>query len=261
MDLEVLLSRLRVRELYPTQQEVIRRGLVSEGNFVLAAPTASGKTLAAEIVMYEELEKGGKVLYLVPLRSIAYEKYEEFSELFDRWSVRVSTGDYDSSDEPLGRNDVIVMTYEKFDSVQRHRSSWLGHVSLLVLDEVHYVGDPSRGPTLEMAISKFTYENEFCRRIALSATITNLNEVADWLSAIPIRVDWRPVPLKVGIYAGGKLVYSDGTSEGLEGDGLFPLLKRCLESGGQALIFYNKRSDAVSWAEKIASNLKIEGAP
>lgn len=261
MGLEDLLSKLGLKELYPTQQEVIRRGLVSEGNFVLAAPTASGKTLAAEIVMHEELEKGGKVLYLVPLKSIAYEKYEEFSRLFDRWGVRVSTGDYDSSEEPLGRSDIIVMTYEKFDSIQRHRSSWLGHVSLLVLDEVHYVGDPNRGPTLEMAVSKFTYENEFCRRIALSATITNLDEIADWLSAVPVRVNWRPVPLKVGIYAGGKVVYSDGTSEGLEGDGVFPLLRRCLEGGGQALIFYNKRSDAVAWAEKIASNLKIEGAP
>ncbi|MDW8036163.1 MAG: DEAD/DEAH box helicase [Candidatus Korarchaeum sp.] len=218
------------------------------------------KTLAAEMVMYEELEKGGKVLYLVPLRSIAYEKYEEFSNLFDKWNVRVSTGDYDSSEEPLGRSDVIVMTYEKFDSVQRHRSSWLSYVSLLVLDEVHYVGDPSRGPTLEMAISKFIHENEFCRRLALSATITNLNEVAEWLSAVPVRVDWRPVPLRVGIYVGGKLVYSDGTSEELEGDGVFPLLKRCLEGGGQALIFYNKRSDAVSWAERIASSLRIEGA-
>lgn len=261
MDLEALLSKLGLRELYPTQREVVERGLVSEGNFVLAAPTASGKTLAAEMVMYEELEKGGKVLYLVPLRSIAYEKYEEFAGLFDRWNVRVSTGDYDSSEEPLGRSDVIVMTYEKFDSVQRHRGSWLNFVSLLVLDEVHYIGDPKRGPTLEMAVSKFIHENEFCRRIALSATITNLSEIAEWLSAIPVRVDWRPVPLRVGVYAGGKLIYSNGSSDALKDDGIFPLLRRCLEDGGQVLIFYNKRSDAVSWAEKIASNLEVEGAP
>lgn len=260
MDLNALLSKLGLRELYPTQREVLSRGLVSEGNFVLAAPTASGKTLVAEMVMYEELERGGKVLYLVPLRSIAYEKYEEFLRVFDGWSVRVSIGDYDSSEEPLGRSDVIVMTYEKFDSVQRHRSSWLKDVSLLVLDEVHYVGDPSRGPTIEMAISKFIYENEFCRRVALSATITNLDEIADWLSAIPVRVDWRPVPLRVGVYVGGKLIRPDGEVEGLEGEGVLPLIRRCLEGGGQALIFYNKRSDAVSWAERIASSLRIDGA-
>lgn len=251
------LSRVGVKELYPTQREILERGLVSEGNFVLAAPTASGKTLAAEIVMNEELEKGGKIVYLVPLRSLAYEKYEEFSRVFDKWSVRVSIGDYDSSDEPLGKHDLIVMTYEKFDSLQRHRSSWLSSVSLLVLDEVHYVGDPSRGPTLEMAVSKFMHENQ-SRRIALSATITNLEEIADWLQAVPIRVDWRPVPLRVGMYVEGKLIYPDG-EERLEGEGIIPLLRKCLVEGGQAIVFYNRRSDAVSWAEKLASHFNMSG--
>jgi helicase len=257
MGLNEFLSRVGVKELYPTQREILERGLVSEGNFVLAAPTASGKTLAAEIVMNEELEKGGKIVYLVPLRSLAYEKYEEFSRVFDKWSVRVSIGDYDSSDEPLGKHDLIVMTYEKFDSLQRHRSSWLSSVSLLVLDEVHYVGDPSRGPTLEMAVSKFMHENQ-SRRIALSATITNLEEIADWLQAVPIRVDWRPVPLRVGMYVEGKLIYPDG-EERLEGEGIIPLLKKCLVEGGQAIVFYNRRSDAVSWAEKLASHFNMSG--
>jgi len=255
--LNEFLSRVGVKELYPTQREILERGLVSEGNFVLAAPTASGKTLAAEIVMNEELEKGGKIVYLVPLRSLAYEKYEEFSRVFDKWSVRVSIGDYDSSDEPLGKHDLIVMTYEKFDSLQRHRSSWLSSVSLLVLDEVHYVGDPSRGPTLEMAVSKFMHENQ-SRRIALSATITNLEEIADWLQAVPIRVDWRPVPLRVGMYVEGKLIYPDG-EERLEGEGIIPLLRKCLVEGGQAIVFYNRRSDAVSWAEKLASHFNMSG--
>jgi helicase len=257
MGLNEFLSRVGVKELYPTQREILERGLVSEGNFVLAAPTASGKTLAAEIVMNEELEKGGKIVYLVPLRSLAYEKYEEFSRVFDKWSVRVSIGDYDSSDEPLGKHDLIVMTYEKFDSLQRHRSSWLSSVSLLVLDEVHYVGDPSRGPTLEMAVSKFMHENQ-SRRIALSATITNLEEIADWLQAVPIRVDWRPVPLRVGMYVEGKLIYPDG-EERLEGEGIIPLLRKCLVEGGQAIVFYNRRSDAVSWAEKLASHFNMSG--
>jgi len=257
MGLNEFLSRVGVKELYPTQREILERGLVSEGNFVLAAPTASGKTLAAEIVMNEELEKGGKIVYLVPLRSLAYEKYEEFSRVFDKWSVRVSIGDYDSSDEPLGKHDLIVMTYEKFDSLQRHRSSWLSSVSLLVLDEVHYVGDPSRGPTLEMAVSKFMHESQ-SRRIALSATITNLEEIADWLQAVPIRVDWRPVPLRVGMYVEGKLIYPDG-EERLEGEGIIPLLRKCLVEGGQAIVFYNRRSDAVSWAEKLASHFNMSG--
>ena len=259
MSIDNLLRRAGIDSLYPTQQAIIGYGLLDEGNFVLAAPTASGKTLAAEMVMNEELENGGKVLYLAPLRALAYEKYEEFTHIFNKWNVRISIGDYDSSEEPLGDYDLVIMTYEKFDSVQRHKSSWLFDISLLVLDEVHYVGDPHRGPTLEMAVSKFMYCNKSARRIALSATITNLNEISRWLDAKPIRVDWRPVPLKVGMFFDGTIIYQDGTTEPLSGRGILPLVERSLKSGGQVIVFYNRRVDAVSWAEKLASKFNFGG--
>ncbi len=259
MNIDNLLRRAGIDSLYPTQQAVIEHDLLDKGNFVLAAPTASGKTLAAEMVMNEELESGGKVLYLAPLRALAYEKYEEFSYIFNEWKTRISIGDYDSSEEPLGNYDLVIMTYEKFDSVQRHRSSWLSDISLMVLDEVHYVGDPHRGPTLEMAVSKFMYRNKSARRIALSATITNLNEVARWLDAKPIRVNWRPVPLRVGMFFDGTIIYQDGMTESLSGRGILPLVERSLKSGGQVIVFHNRRVDTVSWAEKLASKLNFEG--
>lgn len=259
MGLKDLLERVGVDELYPTQRALLDNNLLEEGNFVLAAPTAAGKTLSAEMVMNEELEKGGKVLYLVPLRSLAYEKYEEFSKVFGRWKVRISIGDYDSSEEPLAGYDLIVMTYEKFDSVQRHGATWLGQLTLLVLDEVHYVGDPYRGPTLEMAVSKFIYDNEDARRVALSATITNIDEIASWLRAVPLRVNWRPVPLRVAMYHRGHLMYQDGEIEPLSGEGVLPLVTRSLESGGQVIVFYNRRMDTISWAEKLASKLRLRG--
>ncbi len=259
MRLEDLLNRLGISELYPTQQVILDMNLLEEGNFVLAAPTAAGKTLSAEMVINAELEKGGKVLYLVPLRSLAYEKYEEFSQVFSDRRVRISIGDYDSSEEPLSGYDIIVMTYEKFDSVQRHEAAWLGQLTLLVLDEVHYVGDPYRGPTLEMAVSKFMHDNDDARRIALSATITNLEEVASWLDAVPLRVNWRPVPLRVAMYHAGHLIFQDGEIEPLPGEGVLPLVLRSLESGGQVIVFYNRRIDAVSWAEKLSSKLNLDG--
>ncbi len=259
MNLDVLLKRAGVDSLYPTQRVIIEQGLLEKGSFVLAAPTASGKTLAAEMIMNEELGNGGKVLYLSPLRSLAYEKYEEFSHMFNEWKVRISIGDYDSSEEPLREYDLVIMTYEKFDSVQRHKSSWLSEISLLVLDEVHYVGDPHRGPTLEMAVSKFLHNNRYARRVALSATITNLDEISKWLNAKPIRVDWRPVPLRVGMFFDGTLVYRDGTTEHLSGRGVLPLVERSLESGGQVIVFYNRRADSVSWAEKLANKFSLKG--
>ncbi len=252
-----LLERLGVKELYPTQREILERGLIDSGNFVLAAPTASGKTLVAEMIMYRELVKGGKVIYLSPLRALASEKYEEFSSIFEH-PVRLSIGDYDSSEKPLSKYDVIVMTYEKFDSLIRHSPKWLDDVSLLVMDEIHYVGDPHRGPAIEMSISTFMTDHPSSRRVALSATISNLEEISEWLRAVPIKVEWRPVPLRVGVYVPGGLLYRDGSFESLgPGEPTLSITQRSLSNGGQVIIFYNRRSDTISAASKLAQKLKI----
>ena len=98
---------------------------------------------------------GRKVVYLSPLRALASEKYAEFSE-FSRFGLRtaISTGDYDSSGESLGRSDIIVLTNERFDSVMRHKVSWVSSVGLFIADEVHLAGNDNRGPTLEMILTK-----------------------------------------------------------------------------------------------------------
>ncbi len=256
--IEPLLERLGVRELYPTQREVVNRDLVDSGNFVLAAPTASGKTLVAEMIMYRELIRGGKVIYLSPLRALASEKFEEFNAIFD-YPVRLSIGDYDSSEEPLSKYKVIVMTYEKFDSLIRHSPRWLDEVSLLVMDEIHYVGDPHRGPAIEMSLSTFMTDYPYSRRVALSATISNLEEISEWLGAIPIKVNWRPVPLRVGVYVPGRILYKDGSFEDIgPGDPVLSITQRSISAGGQVLIFYNRRSDTISAANKLSQKLKIQ---
>ncbi|MEM3783846.1 MAG: DEAD/DEAH box helicase, partial [Candidatus Bathyarchaeia archaeon] len=112
-------------ELYPPQEEAIKAGALDGRNLVLASPTASGKTLIAELCALKHiLEKDGKVLYLTPLRALASEKYEEFKKYSAitksdgrRISVGISTGDYDSSDPWLERYDIIVATNEKVDSL------------------------------------------------------------------------------------------------------------------------------------------------
>ncbi|MDH5200597.1 MAG: DEAD/DEAH box helicase, partial [Candidatus Bathyarchaeota archaeon] len=66
-------------ELYPPQADAIEAGALEGKNLVLASPTASGKTLVAELcAMKHIVERGGRVLYMTPLRALAWEKYEEF---------------------------------------------------------------------------------------------------------------------------------------------------------------------------------------
>ena len=165
-----------IAELYPPQAACVEAGLFAGKNLLIAIPTASGKTLVAEMAMHHQAGRGGKCLYIVPLRALASEKFEEFSGKGLR--VGIATGDFDRRDEYLGRNDIIVATSEKVDSLLRNRTPWLAEVTLLVLDEVHLIDDPSRGATLEMVIAKLRHKNPAIQIIALSATIGNPGDLA-----------------------------------------------------------------------------------
>ena len=151
-----------VSTLYPPQEEAIIAGALNGEDLVLASPTASGKTLTAELCALKHIvEHGGKVLYLTPLRALANEKYQEFRKYSGvrkssgrRVQVGISTGDFDSSDPWLERYDIIITTNEKADSLLRHRAKWMNEVSLAVADEVHLLNDSERGPTLEVVLAR-----------------------------------------------------------------------------------------------------------
>jgi helicase len=246
-----------ITEFYPPQEQAIRAGLLEGKSLVVASPTASGKTLLALMSAYlrTKLERK-KVVYLAPLRALASEKYSEFSEL-TKFGIRtaISTGDYDSSGESLGRADIIVLTNERFDSVMRHRVSWVNSVGLFVADEVHLAGNDRRGPTLEMILTKVIHLRLGAQLLALSATISNAKLVAEWLHAAPVELDWRPVPLKEGVYDYGRVVFSDGAEVRIPRSTYgspIDVAMDTLKEGGQALVFASTRRRAVSLAMRSA---------
>ncbi len=253
------LKRRGVETLFPPQEMAVRAGLLEGENLVVAAPTASGKTLIAILAAARHLSsRTGKVLYLTPLRSLATEKYEEFSELFERlgYRVAVSIGDYDSSGEWLGRYDLIVATNEKADSLLRHGAPWFREISLVVADEVHLVGEGGRGPTLELLLSRIRRVLPRAQVLGLSATIRNVEEIAGWLGAKAVVSGWRPVPLREGVYYDGYVEYADGGGREVEVRHESPVLdlaEDTLREGGQVLIFTFKRRAAVSLASRLAA--------
>jgi helicase len=258
--LKAALRREGVQILYPHQEEAIRRGLLEGRNMVVTAPTASGKTLLAILAAYRAISLGKKALYLTPLRALTSEKLAEFVRVFGEsglnFKVRAVSGDYDDPGEWLADYDLIVSTYEKADSLVRHGASWLGKVGLVVVDEVHMVGDRDRGPTLEMTVAKL---QEVCGDpsfLCLSATVRNGEELAGWLEAELVKSDFRPVPLIEGVLAGGRLLLSDGTSKTFEGsDPLMDVVADSLRDGGQVLVFAMTRKRAEEYAAKIAGSL------
>ncbi len=245
-----------IAELFPPQEAAVRAGLLQGRSLVIASPTASGKTLIALLAAYYKAKAGKKVVYLAPLRALASEKYSEFSELA-RFGIRttISTGDYESSGESLGRADIIVLTNERFDSIMRHRVAWVDSVGLFIADEVHLAGNDSRGPTLEMMLTKVMHLRIDAQMLSLSATISNAKELAEWLKSDLVQVDWRPVPLREGVYDYGRLLFEDGEERQIPRTTYGPPVEAAMDTlreGGQALIFANTRRRAVSLATRAA---------
>jgi helicase len=251
-----IFSSFGLKELYPTQTMALKAGLLkTRESFVISAPTASGKTLIAEMAMLQAIEEGGKVIYLVPLRALASEKYDDFSKKYKDFGLKVmqSTGDFDSADPWLYKADIIISTNEKIDSLIRHRVSWLKYVNLIIADEVHLIGDPYRGPTLEMVLTRFRWLNPGLRIISLSATIPNALEISRWLNANLIESTWRPVPLKEGVYFNDAVTFNDGTVKWVENYCPIDVINLAIDTikeGGQVLVFVNTRRATESLTQK-----------
>ena len=191
-----------IDELRPSQEKSIKKGLLDRKNLLVCTPTASGKTLIAELGMVKSiLEKKGKAIYIVPLKALANEKFKDFKKRYDSYlNVALSIGDFDSADSYLANYDLIVCTAEKLDSLIRHHAPWLEIVGTVVVDEVHLMNDSGRGPTLEILLTMLRQLLPEVQVIALSATIGNPEELAEWLDAKLIIDNWRPVKLHKGIY-------------------------------------------------------------
>ena len=253
-------------ELYPPQADAIAAGALLGKNIVLASPTASGKTLVAELAILKKVTEGqGKALYLTPLRALASEKYDEFQKYSNvskpdghRVRIAITSGDYDRSDEHLGNFDVVIATNEKADSLLRHKAKWISDVALVVADEVHLLNEAERGPTLEVVITRLRKLNPNIQLLALSATVRNAAEVADWIGASAITTEWRPVPLKEGVYCQNEIHFKDGSSKTIQpytGNPVMDIALQTLHEGGQALLFTETRRSAVQMGKRAASVL------
>lgn len=250
-----ILKKQDITKLYPPQEKALPL-VLENNNVVLSIPTASGKSLVAYLAIVNKLLKEpGKALYVVPLKALAREKYEEL-KFFEKLGLKVgiSTGDLDDSNPRLGRYDIIVCTSEKADSLLRHKVSWVNDVKVLVIDEIHLINDPNRGPTLEVIISRFKALNPKTQIIALSATISNATELSIWLEGKLIQSDWRPVPLREGVFYKDEIRFDDGKIvevEGSEKKSVELLVENSVSKKGQVLVFVNTRRSTVSVANRL----------
>jgi ATP-dependent RNA helicase HelY len=177
---------------------------LSAGRGVLvAAPTGSGKTVIGEYAVHLALAQGRKCFYTTPIKALSNQKYADLVRRYDSRTVGLLTGDNSIN----GDAPVVVMTTEVLRNMLYTGSLALSGLGYVVLDEVHYLADRSRGAVWEEVIIHLP---ESVRVVALSATVSNAEEFGEWLDQVrggtEVIVDeHRPVPLWQHVLAGNRL--------------------------------------------------------
>ena len=231
-----------IEKLNPAQKAVLDAGLLeNDSNYIIAIPTASGKTLLGLIAALNTLSKGGKVVYAAPLISIQNEKLAEFKKL-EKSGIKV--GKHPRS------ADLSVMVFESFDAITRFSWNTLREIDLIIIDEFHMIGEYSRGPTIECAITRAKIINPALRIIALSATLKNMQELSSWLDAEVVEHDYRPVPLYKDVLITEEYELKN------KNDIVLKVLNQSIEDASQILVFVSTRRFTESLANYISGKVK-----
>uniref|UniRef100_A0A8K9VAH1 DNA polymerase theta n=1 Tax=Oncorhynchus mykiss TaxID=8022 RepID=A0A8K9VAH1_ONCMY len=265
-----------VSSMFPWQAQCLSLGRVLQGhNLVYSAPTSAGKTLVAELLMLKRvLETRRKALFILPFVSLAKEKMTYLQSVFSEAGVCVE-GYMGGRAAPGGFSslDVAVCTIEKANSLLNRliEEDSMDLLGVVVVDELHMVGDSGRGYLLELLLTKIRYIalkhntnngslSEGIQIVGMSATLPNLSLLAGWLDAELYQTDYRPVPLKQRLKVGNSIYDSSlslvRTFEPLitvkgDEDHILSLCYETVSEGHSVLLFCPSKS----WCEKLSDSI------
>ncbi|XP_054985461.1 DNA polymerase theta [Sorex araneus] len=272
-----------VKKMFDWQAECLLLGRVLEGkNLVYSAPTSAGKTLVAELLILKRvLEIRKKALFILPFVSVAKEKKYYLQSLFQEVGIKVDG--YMGSTSParhFSSLDIAVCTIERANGlinrlIEENKLDLLG---IVVVDELHMLGDSHRGYLLELLLTKICYitqKSTSCQEklanpvsnaiqiVGMSATLPNLELVASWLNAELYHTDFRPVPLLESVKIGNsiydssmKLVREFQPMLQVKGDEdhIVSLCYETIRDNHSVLLFCPSKK----WCEKLADTIAHE---
>ncbi|MCX7765374.1 MAG: DEAD/DEAH box helicase, partial [Candidatus Sumerlaeia bacterium] len=203
-----IISRWReqgVTELLPLQElAMTETAYLRGGNLVVFAPTSSGKTFIGESAAVKVLNEQRRVVYLVPTKALAEEKFRYFSDLLSPLGFKliIATSERQEADEKVatGKFDLLIAVYEKMKSYLVRHPQLLAQLGLVIIDELQMLGDASRGDVLDIILSKIKVSPYKPQLIGLSATLSEAHKIAEWLEAELLNFHRRPVELREGVY-------------------------------------------------------------
>ncbi|XP_031490151.1 helicase and polymerase-containing protein TEBICHI isoform X4 [Nymphaea colorata] len=285
-------SRKGITKLYPWQVECLQMdGVLQNRNLVYCASTSAGKSFVAEILMLRQVLSTGKIALLVlPYVSICAEKAEHLESLLRPMNkhVRSFYGSQGGGTLPKDTS-IAVCTIEKANSLINKllEESRLSEVGIIVIDELHMVGDPSRGYLLELMLTKLRYATgegiseessgdssslsnggtvRGLQIVGMSATMPNVAAVADWLQAALYQTDFRPVPLEEYIKVQNKIfdrnlnivrtIQNHANLGGKDPEHVVELCNEIVQEGHSVLIFCSSRKGCETTAQHVSKYLK-----
>ena len=226
---EQLIAALRAHwgaTLLPVQERaIVEFGLLASSpgapgrrrNLLVLAPSSAGKTLIGDLAAIDAARRRQRSFYLLPTRALAVEKFEKLSEALGPVGLRVvvTTRERREYDRLIRRGefDICLGVAEKLQALSAQQPHLLANAELIVVDELHLVGDPERGPALEMLLAEVLSLPCGPRIIALSAATADGHEAAQWLDADVLEEEQRPVELRKGVVLRGEFHYLEHNSQ------------------------------------------------
>ncbi|PSK73739.1 DEAD/DEAH box helicase [Streptomyces sp. CS149] len=242
----------------PVQAAAVPEVLEGRGHLVVVAPTGAGKTPIGMVAALEAYARGRKAAWLVPQRSLTDELDREL-QLWRSRGLRVVrlTGEAAVDTELIRSADVWVATTEKFEAICRAGSlrDSLAEVGCLVVDEIHLLGDPTRGAVLEALLARVREDSAGTRIVGLSATVANAEEVARWLGARLVRTTWRPTRLTWQLPLLDPVDETDWAARAAVRTGAtVRIARQVTDDGGSVLVFCGSKRRVRSTALALAAD-------
>ncbi|MFD9716102.1 DEAD/DEAH box helicase [Streptomyces sp. NPDC059076] len=276
----------KFNKLNDLQVDAVNEAVLLDGNNVLvSAPTSAGKTMIGEIAAMRAVAQGRKAVFLLPTRALVNDQYERFVDLYGAVGVRTirATGELRDDISKLfkGSYELAILTYEKYIGLLSGHPHLLDPVGVLVVDEIHALALPERGPQLEMLFTWMKMRKRSAhvpQIVGLSAVLGDADGLAQWLDATLVRREKRETVLVEGVIRqDGRLVRPADTGDYRpedredQAEQFLPhpvpfdqlpveLTARLVEEGDQVIVFRATRRDVRTSARSLARRLGLPPA-